>query len=273
MKKATMQQEILTPTLSLPSLRLWQSSFRLLSRKQAILLIFTVLLLLGSFLPFQQSQPAQAANPGYGKVCRWHRVAIGDTLNRISTSYRVNIWTLARANRIHNINLIYAGHSICVPVKRHARSYGASGLLPNGQVRWYAYNALEWSTSSQASRLLRQAAARYGLPANLLLAIAWQESGWRQHVISRDGGIGLMQIMPYTALVLNKQTGIRHDPYKLWDNIELGAFYLYQLWRSYHGNITYVVSAYNEGGWNVQHRGIFNWRYVNNVRALMYRFY
>jgi soluble lytic murein transglycosylase-like protein len=117
--------------------------------------------------------------------------------------------------------------------------------------------------------LLRQAAARYNLPESLLLAIAWQESGWEQHVISRDGGIGVMQIMPYTAMSLNAATGIQRDPYKLNDNIYLGAHYLHTLWINFHGDQTKVISAYNEGGWAVVHRGIFNWRYVNNVRYLM----
>ncbi len=116
---------------------------------------------------------------------------------------------------------------------------------------------------------MRQAAADYHLPASLLLAIAWQESGWEQHVISHDGGIGAMQIMPYTAMSINAATGIRRDPYKLSDNIYLGANYLHSLWIKFHGNQTQVISAYNEGGWAVVHRGIFNWHYVNNVSYLM----
>jgi soluble lytic murein transglycosylase-like protein len=144
-------------------------------------------------------------------------------------------------------------------------------MLANNTVRWYAYTSLDWSTKTQATTLIRRTAARYGLAANLLLAIAWQESGLTQHVISRDGGIGIMQIMPYTANGLNKQVRMSYDPYKLVDNIELGAIYLRTLMHSFHGNLTLVISAYNEGGWNVVHRGIFNWRYVHNVRALMHR--
>ena len=120
--------------------------------------------------------------------------------------------------------------------------------------------------------MLRQAASSHGLPTNLLLAIAWQESGWNQHVIAWDGGIGVMQVMPYTAMGINAGTGIRRNPYHLWDNINLGATYLSWLWSSFHGNLVDVISAYNEGGWSVIHRGIFNWSYVNNVLYLMRRF-
>ncbi len=144
--------------------------------------------------------------------------------------------------------------------------------MSNGVVRWYDYSALNWSSQGEIRSLLNQAAAHYGLPANLLMAIAWQESGWNQHVIAWDGGIGVMQLMPYTAMSLNASTHIRRDPYHLVDNIYLGATYLYYLWHNFHGNLSDVISAYNEGGWAVVHRGIFNWRYVDNVLALMHRF-
>ena len=183
------------------------------------------------------------------------------------------MWTLARVNYIANINMIFARQYLCIPYRVNRSCNGCQGstdgLLPSGVVRWYAYGALERSTPGQVEALLRQAAEYYQLPTSLLLAITWQESGWEQHVISRDGGIGAMQIMPYTAMAINKATGIRRDPYKLRDNIYLGASYLHMLWINFHGNRMQVISAYNEGGWAVVHQGIFNWRYVNNVSYLM----
>ena len=100
---------------------------------------------------------------------------------------------------------------------------------------------------------------------NLLLAIAWQESGWKQHVIARDGGIGVMQVMPTTASWINQVTGKYRDPYKLWDNLNISATYLSWLWQQFGGNWAQIISAYNEGGYAVAHRGIYNWSYVNNV--------
>lgn len=237
-----------------------------------VLLLFAVFLLFGSVLLANNQPAAHAANPGPGNGCSWYRVQRGDTLSAIAWRYRSNIWTLAQVNGIRNVNLIFVGQNICIPYRLGngpGTGSSASGLLSNGTVRWYAYNALEWSTRSQVNSMLRRAAAIYHLPANLLLAIAWQESGWTQHVIARDGGIGVMQLMPYTAQSLNVSTGVRRDPYHLWDNINLGAVYLSYLWHNFHGNLTKVISGYNEGGWAVIHRGIFNWRYVNNVLYLM----
>lgn len=244
--------------------------------RNVVLLVSTALLLFGSLVISGNRPDAFAANPGYGNSCSWYRVNRGDTLGGIARNYRTTIWTLAQVNGIRNVNLIIVGQELCIPY--HSGSTGGSsysgggysGILSNGVVRWYDYSALEWSNRNEVVSMLRQAAYRYGLPANLLLAIAWQESGWYQHVIARDGGIGVMQLMPYTAAGINSGTGIRRDPYHLWDNINLGATYLRWLWNGFHGNIYDVISGYNEGGWNVQHRGIFNWRYVNSVLYLMH---
>lgn len=242
--------------------------------KNAVLLICTAFLLLSSFLISNPQFFAQAANPGYGNACSWYSIHYGDTLDGIAGRYHTTAYTLAHVNGIGNINLIFVGQRLCIPYHvsgggGQGASGGGMGLMPNGTVRWYAYGALQWSTRGEVSALLRQVAVRYGLPYNLLLAIAWQESGWTQHVIARDGGIGVMQLMPYTAMGINAGTGVRRDPYKLWDNLNLGATYLRWLWINFHGNLAKVISAYNEGGWAVIHRGIFNWSYVNSVMYLM----
>jgi soluble lytic murein transglycosylase-like protein len=244
-------------------------SFRSITSKQVVLLIFTVVLLYASFIVPQQNQDARASNTNY--ACGWHLVSAGQTLGQIAHYYHANIWSIARTNHVRNINLIFIGQRLCIP--HLAKQQNAiSGLQVNGQVRWYAYNALESANRGQVEQVIREVAARYNLPTRMMLAIAWQESGWTQHVIARDGGIGTMQIMPYTAQLLNKQVRGHYDPYKLHDNIELAAIYLRLLWRSFNGDQTKIISAYNEGGWNVLHRGIFNWHYVNNVSALMSRF-
>jgi Transglycosylase SLT domain/LysM domain len=237
--------------------------------KLATLLAFTTILLFGSFAVTQKQAADVYADASMAAryTCGWHRVLPGETLGYIASSYHTSILSMAHTNHIHNVNLIFVGQSLCV---NSPRGY-SNGMLANGLVRWYAYNSLDWSNRTQATIQIRQTARRYGLAANLLLAIAWQESGLTQHVISRDGGIGVMQIMPYTANGLNRQTGVSYNPYQLADNITLGAIYLRSLMYTFHGNLTLVISAYNEGGWNVIHRGVLNGRYVHNVKALMYR--
>jgi Transglycosylase SLT domain/LysM domain len=253
-------------------------ALRFLLSKNMILLVCSAVLLFSSFVVSQDQHSAQAANPGPGNGCNWYTVHRGDTLSAVAWRYNTNYWTLARVNGIGNVNLIFVNQQLCIPhrVSGGGNSGGggrsSNGVLANGTVLWYAYGALQWSTRGQVEALLRRAAAIYGLPAKLVLAIAWQESGWNQHVIAWDGGIGVMQLMPYTAMGLNNQTRIRRDPYHLWDNILLGTTYLRSLWNGFHGNLVDIISGYNEGGWAVIHRGIFNWRYVNSVLSLMRSF-
>ncbi len=49
-------------------------------------------------------------------ACRWsHWVAPGQTMLQISRMYGVDAWAIARANGIFNLNLIYAGTTLCIP--------------------------------------------------------------------------------------------------------------------------------------------------------------
>lgn len=238
--------------------------------QRVVLALFVATLLFGSFV-FSDTRPGTPAIHAAAAGCSEYRIRYGDTLNAIAWRYHTTIWTLARANGIRNVNLIYAGAWMCIPSGsgRVNTGGGGSGARFNGIVRWYDYGALQWSSRAQVRSILYAAAASNGLPARLLLAIAWQESNWTQHVISWDGGIGVMQVMPYTAMDINAGSGIRRDPYLVGDNIYMGATYLRWLWNSFHGNLARTISAYNEGGWAVMHRGIFNWGYVNNVLYLM----
>jgi hypothetical protein len=282
---ASVQKRIADLTERQASLKHVKSSMKRYVRspasRQVMLFVFATLMLFGSYVISNTNLPTvSAANPGAGNACSWYRVRWGDTLVRIAASHSSSSGTLAQVNAIRNRNLIIAGQSLCIPYRAGNLAVntnawrGASGgaMLSNGTVRWYDYSALQWSTRPQVATLLRHAAAHFGLPANLVLAIAWQESGWYQHVIAWDGGIGVMQLMPYTAQSINASTGIRRNPYVLMDNIYLGVTYLSWLWHSFHGNLARTISGYNEGGWSVIHRGIFNWRYVNSVLALKRRF-
>jgi LysM repeat protein len=246
-----------------------------LGNRRAIPYIVAVIITFGivlyNWLPSIYADAHQA-----NSTCSWHRVHRGETLISIARTTHTSVSKLAQANHITNTNYIYNGQELCIPQKSKAAHSGQTtckhGMDTNGKVCWYAYGSLQYSTQAQVAAELRQAADYYGLPPNLLLAIAWQESGWNQHIIAHDGGIGAMQIMPYTAQVLNTEENTQLNPYQLHGNIRLGAIYLHTLWSNFHGDLNNVISAYNEGGWNVAHRGIFNWSYVNNVMALMQRF-
>lgn len=250
-----------------PMLLLYQFVRRLSLMKLVLILLGTLLICggLAAYNIYFFTAYAERDN-----TCNWYTVAPGDTLSSIAWQYHTTISTLAKANAIHNTNQIFVNQHLCLPRRLHLQARtSTSGIAADGTISWYNHRALQWSNRSQVRRLLYQVAAAHHLPPRLLLAIAWQESGWTQHVIAWDGGIGVMQLMPYTAMGVNASTGLHRDPYNLRDNLDLGATYLSLLWKSFHGNLPDVISAYNEGGWSVRHRGIFNQNYVNNVMALM----
>ena len=60
--------------------------------------------------------PCSSGGPGTGGLCRhMHFVTRGQTLGEIALFYRVNPYTIAQANGIQNLDLIYAGEHLCIP--------------------------------------------------------------------------------------------------------------------------------------------------------------
>lgn len=98
--------------------------------------------------------------------------------------------------------------------------------------------------------IFREAAARYGVPENLLKAVAKAESGFRADAVSRCGAQGIMQLMPSTAASL----GVT-DSFDPGQNILGGAKYLGGLLRSYGGDEKLALAAYNAGSGNVKKYG------------------
>jgi len=104
--------------------------------------------------------------------------------------------------------------------------------------------------TSSIQQLIQQAAAKYGIDANLLLAIANQESGLNPNAVSPAGAQGVMQLMPATAASLGVTNPL--DPAQ---NIDAGARYFAQLLTQYNGDTSLALAAYNAGPGNVAQYG------------------
>lgn len=101
------------------------------------------------------------------------------------------------------------------------------------------------------------AAERHGVDPELVCAVIKCESGWDEDARSGAGAVGLMQVMPDTALSLNA-LGIVNadecDPNALSDptvNIEYGCAYLGYL-QNHLSSLDEIVAAYNAGIGTVQ---------------------
>jgi soluble lytic murein transglycosylase-like protein len=102
----------------------------------------------------------------------------------------------------------------------------------------------------QLQPLIQQAAQKEGLEADLLRAVAEQESGFRACAVSPKGAMGLMQLMPATA----QELGV-HDPFDPQENLLSGAHFLKQLLTRFGGNAALALGAYNAGAGRVEEAG------------------
>ena len=86
--------------------------------------------------------------------------------------------------------------------------------------------------------------SEYVSPA-LAIAVAKVESNFRSDAVSHKGAVGVMQIMPRTALL---EFGVeRKNLFKPSVNIKLGIKFLDSLINKYRGNIGVALSHYNGG--------------------------
>jgi soluble lytic murein transglycosylase-like protein len=85
-------------------------------------------------------------------------------------------------------------------------------------------------------------ARRYRLDPALLRAVIKAESDFRQHVVSKKGAIGLMQLTPDTAATLRVA-----NVYDSVENIRGGARQLRHLLNLYQGDLPLALAAYNAG--------------------------
>jgi soluble lytic murein transglycosylase-like protein len=100
---------------------------------------------------------------------------------------------------------------------------------------------------SDPRTLVREAAARAGLPAAFVESVAKTESGFDPAAISPKGAIGVMQLMPATAKALGADA---NDPAQ---NIDAGARLLRELLLKYNGDVVKALAAYNAGEPAVDH--------------------
>ena len=107
----------------------------------------------------------------------------------------------------------------------------------------------------------------------LVRALAWQESGHQNHVVSAAGARGVMQVTPATWDFVETVVVGKRIPHTADGNVRVGTAFLANLLKRFGGDERLALGAYYRGPAAVRKYGLGpeTTRYVANVLALRQR--
>jgi soluble lytic murein transglycosylase-like protein len=201
-----------------------------------------------------------------------YKVRPGDTLSGLAAVARVPMRNIAAMNGLDPNAPLLAGTLLKLPSgsptpPRAAQPAPATTIVPHA--------APDPTPVRLGAADVQSVASLYGVSPSLAAAIAWQESGFNNAMVSPANARGVMQVMPGTwAWVQNNLAQRRLDPGSATDNVHAGVMYLRQLLRETGGDESAAIAGYYQGLGSVRSRGLYDdtKRYVANIQALRGRF-
>ena len=167
----------------------------------------------------------------------------GDTLTSIANANGTTVSAILRVNKVRDPNHIVAGTALTIPGRASTSSATSGGstrglpakLLAHPERLAYRPRFVKWANT-------------YGVPPDMLQAVAWMESGWQTNVVSRTGAIGVGQLQPETVAVVRRWLGnSKLDPRVPDDNIRMSARFLRYLLDATGGDVRVALAAYYQG--------------------------
>src|SRR4051794_29282843 len=199
-----------------------------------------------------------------------YKVRPGDTLSGLAVRSRVPLAQMAFMNGLDPKKPLLAGTVIKLPT---GSPVTASTPAPQRTVVPAAPPAA--SPGRLTAGQVGSIAAQHGAPSSLATAIAYQESGFNNAMLSGANARGVMQILPGTWAWVQANLARTHlDPSSATDNVRAGSLYLASLMRQTNGDPAMAAAAYYQGLSSVRRIGMLpeTQRYVANVMALRARF-
>jgi LysM repeat protein len=217
-----------------------------------------------------QGSGAVPAAPGAPPALGAYEVRPGDSLTAIAARAGIDVDRLAWMNGLDPHRPLLIGTVLKLPTGAPMPGGPAPGIP-----RVVPPAAPNPTPVRLSSSEVAQIAASSGAPSPLATAIAWQESGFNNAMVSGANARGVMQVMPGTwDYVQRNLATIPLDPNSAADNVKAGSLYLARLLRDSGGDPAKAVAGYYQGLASVQREGMFpsTQRYVANVLALTHRF-
>jgi N-acetylmuramoyl-L-alanine amidase len=216
--------------------------------------------------PTSTGEASSSATGGYV-------VQPGDTLSGLAQRFGTSVEQLAAANGLDPAGLLLAG----APLSASGQSSRATApvFASTSSAPASSGGAQPTPETVSPSEVGSIASAR-GVSPSLAAAIADQESGFNNDVVSSTGAIGVMQIEPetwsYIGSTLAGPPPLQPDSAA--DNVRAGVLLIRSLVSATGGDAAQTAAAYFQGLDSVRRRGILpaTQQYVRNVLALRAQF-
>jgi soluble lytic murein transglycosylase-like protein len=222
----------------------------------------------------QSVAPVVTPPPGAPQPAGAYTVKPGDTLASIASRSGIGIGQVAWMNGLDPAAVLLAGTVLKLPTgappaqqqEQQQPTSAAPAVVPA---------AAPNPTPVQVTAAdIGAVASGQGVSPSLAAAVAWQESGFQNGVVSLANARGVMQILPGTWEWIEQHSGRQLDPNSATDNVQAGVMYLDTLLRDSGGDEATAVASYYQGASSVRRIGMLpeTRQYVANVMALRPRF-
>jgi len=222
--------------------------------------------------PPQAPSEQAPSEPTAPHVLGAYTVEPGDTLSGVAASSGISVGQLAWMNGIDPAQPLLIGTALKLPTGLPAaQEVPATTTTPALVVDAEPNPAPGTVTPGQ----IGEVASSHGVSPALAAAVAWQESGFQNGVVSAANARGVMQILPGTWSWIEQQlAGRALDPTSPVENVNAGVMYLRQLIADSGGDEALALASYYQGAASVRQIGLLpdTQRYVANVAALKSRF-
>jgi soluble lytic murein transglycosylase-like protein len=201
-----------------------------------------------------------------------YTVRPGDTLGGLAASSGVSVDAMAAMNGLDPAAPLLIGTLLKLPT---GAPEPPQADAPEPEQTVVPEAAPEPTATTVGAADIQQVASAHGVSPSLAAAIAWQESGFNNSMVSSANARGVMQVMPGTWTWVQENLADRPlDPNSATDNVHAGVLYLKRLLNETGGDENSAIAGYYQGLSSVRSRGMYDdtQRYVENVQALRGRF-